>query len=167
MLVDHFIMTFIIVFGGLILTSPLTLIHKSNLHLGLQIMSNWFFGFIVFTLVSLYFNKDILNGRSPAKRILKFQVVDNATNLPASPLKCLFRNLTILIWPIEVLLICFNPSQRLGDKLANTKVVIFNETKEKEKFDKKLIAKALLTGLFVFIGIFILAILIQIAISKN
>lgn len=149
MFVDHFIMTFVICIGGIILSLPLTLIPKGNLHLGLKIFGGGLLGTIIFILVSLYFNKDILNGRSPAKRILKFQVVDNETNFAATPLKCLLRNLTIIIWPMEVLVTLFNPSQRLGDKLANTKVVVFDEIKEKERFDKKAIAKALFLGLFV------------------
>ena len=163
MFVDHFIMTFIICIGGLILSLPLAVIPKDNLHLGLKVFGGGLIGTIIFILVSLYFNKDIINGRSPAKRILKFQVVDKDTNLTATPLKCLLRNLTIIIWPIEVLMTLFNPSQRLGDKLANTKVVVFDETKGKEKIDKKAIVKALFVGLFVFIGILVLTILFQVA----
>ncbi len=162
MFVDHFIMTFIICIGVLILSLPLALIPNESLNLGLKIFSGGFFGLIIFILVSLYFNKDILNGRSPAKRILKFQVVDYDTNLTATPLKCLLRNLTIIIWPIEVLVTLFNPSQRLGDKLAKTKVVVFDETKEKERLDKKEVAKALFVGLFVFVGLLILTIIIQV-----
>lgn len=165
MFVDHFIMTFVICIGGLILSLPLALIPKDGLHLGLKLFNSGIIGTIIFILVSLYLNKDILNGRSPAKRILKFQVVDNDTKLTASPLKCLLRNLTIIVWPIEVLVILFNPSQRLGDKLANTRVVVFDETKEKEKLDKKAIAKALFVGLFVFIGLLGLTILFQVATS--
>jgi uncharacterized RDD family membrane protein YckC len=165
MFVDHFIMTFIICIGGLTLSLPLALIPKDVLPLGLQMFGGGLIGIIIFILFSLYFNKDILNGRSPAKRILKFQVVDNDTNLAASPLKCLLRNLTIIIWPIEVLITIFNPSQRLGDRLANTRVVVFDETREKDKLDKKAIAKVLFVGLFVFIGVSVLTILFQVATS--
>jgi uncharacterized RDD family membrane protein YckC len=83
----------------------------------------------------------------------------------SAPLKCSLRNLTRIIWPIEVLVTMFNPSQRLADKLANTKVVVFDETKEKERLDKKAIAKALFVGLFVSIDVLILTIVLQVATS--
>jgi hypothetical protein len=71
---------------------------------------------------SAYLNKDIFNGRSIAKRILKIQVIDHKSNQAASPLKCLVRNLTIPIWPIEVIFVLVNPKRRLGDKIAGTRI---------------------------------------------
>ena len=74
---------------------------------------------------SLYFNKDIYLGQSPAKRILKFQVFDIRTNRPASPLQCLIRNFTVLIWPVEVVVAFINNERRLGDYLAGTKLGLY------------------------------------------
>lgn len=57
-----------------------------------------------------------------AKRIFKFQVVDFKTNKPANSIKCLIRNLTILIWPVEVIMALINTERRLGDYIAGTKL---------------------------------------------
>lgn len=46
--------------------------------------------------LALYFCKDIINGRSLAKRLLKLQVVDNTTGEVASPMQCFVRNLFVL-----------------------------------------------------------------------
>src|SRR5688572_12275403 len=91
--------------------------------------------------VALYFCKDIFNGRSIAKRILKLQIVDNKTGLPASPLKCFIRNLLCIIWPIEVIIAAINTSRRIGDRVAGTKLVEFDTSSKQPKIN---IWKALL-----------------------
>lgn len=72
---------------------------------------------------SFYFAKDSINGRSIAKRITRLQVVNNATGEVASPLRCVVRNLTAIIWPVEILMTINIPSRRLGDFIAGTRVV--------------------------------------------
>ncbi len=81
-------------------------------------------------VVSLYFNKDAIVGRSIAKRITKLQVLDVKLRQPADPIKCLIRNLTIFIWPVEALFIFRNPKRRLGDLIAGTELVAFSEELE-------------------------------------
>lgn len=88
-----------------------------------------------------YFCKDIIKGRSIAKRILKLQLVDNVTGEVAGPMKCFIRNLLIIIWPIEVIIALKNTSRRLGDRIAGTKLVPFDPSLEKPGFN---IGKALL-----------------------
>lgn len=133
MLVDHFAMTFIamfIIMPGFALSAfdAFNLDHDPS-SFGFGGMSFLFaFGF------SAYFNKDIFNGRSPAKRILKMQVIDNKTGLVAIPLKCLVRNLSIVLWPIEVIFVLINPKRRLGDKIAGTRID-YVENPEKTKMD--------------------------------
>lgn len=78
------------------------------------------FGFLV------YFLKDIFNGRSLAKRILKLQVVDNKTGQPASPLQCFVRDLFCIIWPVEFIVSMANTSRRIGDRVAGTRLVYFD-----------------------------------------
>lgn len=73
--------------------------------------------------IAVYFGKDSLFGRSPAKHILKLQVVHQITGEPAGPLRCFLRNLLCVFWPIEVIVVCINPERRLGDRIAGTKVV--------------------------------------------
>lgn len=83
-------------------------------------------GYSEFTFISLfviYLNKDILNGRSFAKRYLGQIIIDNESEAPASELKCLIRNLTIPFWIIEVIFVIISPSRRIGDLMAGTRVV--------------------------------------------
>lgn len=76
------------------------------------------------TVVGLiYLNKDCLQGRSPAKRILGFEVVEYPAGLPVSPSRCALRNITILLWPIEIIMLLINPNRRIGDYLAGTECV--------------------------------------------
>jgi len=90
-------------------------------------------GYIGMVGFAIYFCKDCINGRSIAKRILKLQVVDNSTGQIASPLKCFIRNIFIVIWPIEGIIALANPSRRLGDRVAGTKLVVFDPTIEQPK----------------------------------
>ena len=84
---------------------------------------------------ALYFCKDIINGRSLAKRVAKLQVVDNNTGLAASPLQTFVRNLTCLLWPLEVIVARVNTSRRLGDFLAGTKLVRFDPSQEQPRIN--------------------------------
>ena len=124
MLLDHFIMCFVV----MIVVAPgavYDMIHtfgnpnaQPKLFLG-----NFYMNILAF---SLYFNKDIFFGRSPAKRALKLQVVDFQTNQPAGPLKCLVRNLTVVLWPIEVIVSLINNERRIGDFIAGTKLTTYD-----------------------------------------
>ena len=122
MLLDHFIMTFVIVPPMIIL-----MILESN---GILEIRNGTFSVIFFFMMFIYLNKDFFNAKSPAKRILGYQIINQKTKKPASELQCFIRNLTIAVaWPLEVIVGLINPERRIGDFLANTKVV----ASEKEK----------------------------------
>lgn len=122
MLLDHFIMTFVIVPPMIIL-----MILESN---GILEIRNGTFSVIFFFMMFIYLNKDFFNAKSPAKRILGYQIINQKTKKPASELQCFVRNLTIAVaWPLEVIVGLINPERRIGDFLANTKVV----ASEKEK----------------------------------
>lgn len=69
-----------------------------------------------------YLNKDFLQGRSPAKRLLSLQLQDK-TGAPANELRAFLRNVTAMMWPLEVLLIALGSRKRLGDYVAGTQVV--------------------------------------------
>ncbi|MCC6412169.1 MAG: RDD family protein [Saprospiraceae bacterium] len=76
-------------------------------------------------IMAIYLNKDAINGRSPAKRILGARVVDMTDGQTASPMKCLLRNITLIFWPIEALLaLLTSDRRRAGDYLAGTRVVM-------------------------------------------
>ena len=116
MLLDHIFMTLVIVpLGILIFVIGFQFKENLNKWIGLSLI---FFPFFI------YVNKDILNGKSAAKRILGYQVIDRKTDKPASEVQCFIRNLTIcIIWPIEVIVGLVNPERRIGDFFANTKVI--------------------------------------------
>jgi uncharacterized RDD family membrane protein YckC len=102
-----------------------------------------------------FFNKDFFYGRSVAKRIQGYQVVDFKTGEVATEMQCMIRNITIIIWPIEALFVLFTPRHRLGDIIAKTRVIdkeqIHPETilSEIEKFDKsKNYTRLIITSIF-------------------
>lgn len=115
MLLDHFVMCF--------LTIPFAVLFVIiSEKLGFKLingMSFYIWTFIIF----IYYHKDFFNAKSPAKRIMGYQIIDIKTENPATELQCFVRNFTILIWPLEVIVGFFNPERRIGDYLANTKVV--------------------------------------------
>ncbi|HEX8658337.1 MAG TPA: hypothetical protein VF690_12415 [Hymenobacter sp.] len=69
-----------------------------------------------------YLNKDFLQGRSPAKRLLGLQLQE-ANGAPANELRAFLRNVTAMMWPVEVLVIAAGGRKRLGDYVAGTSVI--------------------------------------------
>jgi len=122
MLLDHILMCIIVVpLSILIFVIVLNFENNLNKWIGIGLMFLPFF---------IYLNKDFFNAKSPAKRILGYQVIDRKTKKPASELQCFIRNLTIcIIWPIEVIVGLINSERRIGDFFVNTKVI----QAEKEK----------------------------------
>lgn len=80
-------------------------------------------------------SKDCVGGRSIAKRTFNLQLVDNETGQVATPLQCFIRNLTVFIFPLELIMAFINPHRRLGDQLAGTKLVLFDPKLEQPSFD--------------------------------
>lgn len=149
MLLDHFIMTFIIVIlafifvgiGYLIIGNPL----ESKLSRWLLIIPIS----LIFLIFSIYYNKDAIKGKSPGKRVFKLVVVNNKTGQIANPIRCAIRNLTIILWPIEVIVCLFSPERRIGDYIAGTKVITDTNILETE-LKKGQIVIALIIGAIVF-----------------
>jgi hypothetical protein len=125
MLLDHTIMTFV---PGL-LVAPVMIYKMLHLPVVMTSMPESFFSYNAYEIFafSLYFNKDIYLGQSIAKKIMKFQILDTRTNLPANPIKCLIRNFTILLWPVEVIAALINPERRIGDYIAGTKLAVYEQ----------------------------------------
>lgn len=140
MLLDHIIMTFVIMICALISFGITYLIFGSlaqaEYHKLLAILPLVLF----FLLFSIYFNKDGIKGKSPAKRFLGFVVVDNKTGVIANPIKTVLRNSTLIIWPIEVIVSIFSPSRRIGDYIAGTKLIVDDKTLKSDVEVHKLIA---------------------------
>ena len=133
MLLDHLIMTMIagiFIIPELIINFSTVLTHK-------QPTTDIFGGMIYVFLIgfAVYLCKDCINGRSFAKRILKLQVVDDSTGQVASPLKCVLRNLSCILWPLEVIIAFNNPGRRIGDRIAGTRLVVFDPALEQPKIN--------------------------------
>lgn len=125
MLIDHIIMTFILIapFIPLIIVeikSAFVVSHE-------EVKPDLSLFFSLFAVAfSLYFNKDFFGGRSLAKRLLKFQILVHRNDEVAGPIRCLIRNLTIIIWPVEIILSIINPNRRLGDYIAGTRLEVYD-----------------------------------------
>ncbi len=122
MLLDHIIMTFVIVppWGLLMITMASGIMTFDDQILRIGFLSMFF----------IYLNKDFYKAKSPAKRLLGYQVINRKNEKPATELQCFIRNLTLCVaWPLEVIVGLLNPERRIGDFIANTKVV----ASEKEK----------------------------------
>jgi len=133
MILDHIIMTMI----AMVFSIPGMIIGFANaFKVSHEQTSTDIFGGLSYVGLigfAVYFCKDCLNGRSVAKRILKLQLVDNKTGQVASPLKCFVRNIFCILWPIEVIVALVNPSRRIGDMVAGTKLVPFDPALEQPK----------------------------------
>lgn len=77
---------------------------------------------IAIALFSLFLNKDIFFGKSIGKSFVGLRVVSSKTGDPATPIQCMIRNLFVVIWPIEALMLFFSPKRRIGDFVAGTRV---------------------------------------------
>lgn len=107
--------------------------------------------YVMMPLFIIYFCKDCIKGQSLAKRILKLTVVDNKLGSPATPLQCLVRNLLIILWPVEVIVALFNQRQRIGDRLAGTRLSYFNPEMTGRLNVFQLIIAALLATVFTYL----------------
>lgn len=152
MLMDHFIMTFLILF----LVAPGMIYDVIQIIQTHKTPSTLFFGnlYVNIFAFSLYFNKDALLGRSVGKRILKLQVVNIESGEPAGPLKCLLRNITMPFWPIEIIAALINNERRIGDYIAGTKLTSYAPDQHKGTIDwAMVIISILLTMLALYFTI--------------
>lgn len=113
MLLDHFIMCFVLV----PLMMIVVFISGSNAPFEMPV---WPF----YIVIAIYLNKDAFGGQSIAKRILGLEVVDSNTEQPANEFQCFLRNMTIPLWIIEVIPVLISPSRRIGDLIAGTRTII-------------------------------------------
>ena len=122
MFLDHMIMCILLCF----VEGPAIMVHIVRLQHSRPPFELFDFGVYDVFAFSLYFCKDIFSGRSIAKRILGFQVVNQSTGLPGGPLRCVVRNFTLLLWPVEVIVSMVNVNRRMGDHLAGTSLVVYD-----------------------------------------
>ena len=83
-------------------------------------------GLLWIPLYSLF--KDcIFNKRSLGKLICNLKVINTTTGKNAAYSSLILRNITFLLPQIEGFIVLFNKGRRIGDHLANTKVVRCNK----------------------------------------
>jgi len=149
MLLDHFLMC-------ILLIPPAIILSIISEYIGWE-LNNRMDTFVFFLIVFVYLNKGFFNGKSPAKRILGYQVVNRKTEIPATELQCFVRNLTICIaWPLEVIVGFINPERRIGDLIANTKVIESEKEKLKTMWTdlKSIKLKSNFIGILIIGGIY-------------
>lgn len=143
-IIDHFVMTFLIVsvvfiaFGSNIMGNNPTKMMTTMLVVMVP-------GFV------LYFAKDSFKGISIGKWIMGIMVRDE-TNQSAIPSfgRLFLRNLFIIVWPIEIIMLVTNDQRkRLGDKAAKT-VVVKNPNKP-TKLPRVLVLIVIGIAFFVFV----------------
>lgn len=69
-----------------------------------------------------YFLKDVYQGRSVGKRVLRIAVrdIEDTSKKPGS-IRLIIRNVTVFLWPVELLLLILM-GRRIGDIIAKTQV---------------------------------------------
>lgn len=120
-LIDHCIfgsVAAIIMFPGLVydlITSPFGLkFHTGNIYLNSLALF-------------IYVSKDIFAINSPGKKLMKLKLLPSSPNLSMNGYQLLVRNITFIIWPVEVVFEFLNPQRRLGDYFGKTKVLESND----------------------------------------
>jgi uncharacterized RDD family membrane protein YckC len=153
MIVDHICMTMIVAIiaaPGMVYDILQTLRDPEappKLFLG-----NYYLNILAF---SLYFCKDIYQGRSIAKRAFKLQLVDARTGMPANSVRCFLRNITSVLWPIEVIVALINNERRLGDFIAGTRLVPFDPNNHQAQVNWSLLVLAILLSVaFTYLAMF-------------
>ena len=149
-ILDHFILTFIIVSSIFIFIGPNFF---DNINSG-KTLSSILFGLIIG--FGIYFSKDSFRGISPGKWIMGIMVRDekNRNEIPVFG-KLFLRNVFIIIWPIEFIVLALSDDKkRIGDILAKT-IVLKNPNKP-EKLPRVLpligVGVIFFIFLFAFIG---------------
>ena len=111
------------------------------------------FGLMMMAMI----NKDFFGAQSPVHRRLGYKVVDAKTNKKASKIRCMLRNITAPLWPIEVFFLLAHRKRRLGDFIAGTSLIEVEATDpelilleiKNAKFDKETILTLLISTIWV------------------
>lgn len=122
-LIDHFVLTFLIVSIGFLTMGP-DYLDQANTGKIAYLPLTMSFGFL------LYFFKDSIKGISVGKWAMGIMVRDenNPTQIPSIG-RLFLRNVPFIIWPVEfIVLATSDQKKRLGDKIAKT-VVLKNPNK--------------------------------------
>jgi uncharacterized RDD family membrane protein YckC len=131
-IIDHFVFLFLFI---AVIAATLSIFDVGD---------NYYFIIVFIMMVPLaYALKDEINGRSLGKRVFGIAVrcIENVSAIP-SKWRLFLRNITLVILPIEFLIMIFNPDgTRLGDLLAKT-IVVKLEKSESENVEAAEIYRA-------------------------
>ena len=124
--IDHFVMTFLMVSIVFIIMGPNFMDEKNQDSMTTIMLLVMIPGFFI------YFAKDSIKGISVGRWIMGIMIRnENDYNTIPSFWKMFIRNVFIIIWPIEfIVLAASNDKKRIGDKVTKT-IVIKNPNKPK------------------------------------
>lgn len=94
----------------------------------------------------LVYCKDCIGAQSLGKRFFKLQVISLKTGAAATPMQCLIRNFSLVLLPVEIIMILINPSRRIGDILAGTKLENIGDAKKTQVLNYPQIVSALIVS---------------------
>ncbi|GAA4329186.1 RDD family protein [Flaviaesturariibacter amylovorans] len=86
-------------------------------------------------MILVFMLKDTIGGRSLAKRMLGLHIIDNKGGYRAQAVQCFVRNIPIMVWFVEVVVLLFSPDRRLGDLMGGTRVVTDEYLHEQERLN--------------------------------
>lgn len=117
-LIDHFVMTFLMVSMVFIALGPDFIEHENTE----KVRSTMFW--VMLPGLLLYLSKDSIKGISIGKWIMGIMVRNESNSEIPNFAKLFIRNLLIVIWPIEFIVLAISSKKkRLGDLIAKTKVL--------------------------------------------
>jgi uncharacterized RDD family membrane protein YckC len=146
-MIDHFIMTFLIAIISFLSIGTDFMDENNFNNLTTRILPVMIFGFL------LYFAKDSVKGTSPGKWVMGIMIRDenNPNEIPSFG-RLFIRNLFIIIWPIEFIILATSDNKkRLGDKIAKTIVVKNNNKTTKAPRILALIGVGIVFFTFIFL----------------
>lgn len=110
--------------------------------------------FLSAMMVTMLLCKDCINGKSAGKRIMKIEIANEKEGEQVSAVSCIVRNIFVVLWIIEILVLFISKEKRIGDYVAKTKVVS-NSKVEKIKIDKNTLLTVLLCFCIIFLFMFL------------
>ncbi|MFB9057841.1 RDD family protein [Mariniflexile ostreae] len=147
-IIDHFIMTFLIT--GIVFLSFGTDFMDKNTFRSLitKMLPTILVGFLI------YFAKDSLKGISPGKWVMEIMVrnENNPNEIPSFE-KLFVRNLFLIIWPVEFIILASSRNKkRLGDKTV--KAIVIKNPNKSTKLPRVLALVAIGIAFFTFTFLF-------------
>lgn len=117
------------------------------------VKSQLFVQFLSAMMVTMLLCKDCISGKSAGKRIMKIEIANEKEGEKISAVSCIVRNIFVVLWIIEILVLFISKEKRIGDYVAKTKVVS-NSKVEKIKLDKNALLTILLCFCIIFLFMF-------------